>query len=528
MYDGHVPWSEQEALGETVAVGNPRHGRADMSATIPEMPGTPETTMDANRTAYSVDRPPVERDLPAASDPLIGSVIDHFEVRGLLGEGGMGRVYLAHDLSLERPVALKVMREELADYPELVDRMIVEARAQARIQHPHVVAIYYVGRYRGAPYFAMEFVNGQTLEDRMKKTGPIPWVEALECMIQTARALFAAHLRGISHRDVKPSNILLSHGSTYRSSKVEIKVADFGLAAPIGSTEEHFAGTPRYAAPERIDGRKPDHRSDIYSLGIAFYEILTGQPPFDAKSMTDLFAKHMAAPRPAIPEHLAPWRLRRLIAEMLDADPFKRPATYEELLGRLMALRPKPVVAGGVPARATALAIDLGIVAVVSEIITSSLQLSDSPGSITALGVLGAYYIISHRFWQRTVGKKMLGLKLQGTDRAVTLPRLLLRFVIEFWAPLMAGAMIAMKLGSADGVVDLGVATDQLGNMVGFSKIPVLEEATQPLLKRLLLPNAMLVIPWIAGFLLALFDENRQALHDRAAHTKVVYAVGDD
>lgn len=522
MYDVRVPWSEQEALGETVAVGNPRHGRTDMSATIPE------TTMAANRTAYTVDRPPVERVVPAADDPLIGSVIDHFEVRGLLGEGGMGRVYLAHDLSLERPVALKVMREELADYPELVERMIMEARAQARIQHPHVVAIYYVGRYRGAPYFAMEFVNGQTLEDRMKKTGPIPWSEALECMIQTARALFAAHLRGISHRDVKPSNILLSHGSLYRSSKVEIKVADFGLAAPIGSTEDHFAGTPRYAAPERIDGRKPDHRSDIYSLGIAFYEILTGRAPFDAKSMTDLFAKHMAAPRPPIPEDLAPWRLRRLVAEMIEADPFKRPATYEELLERLMALRPKPVVAGGLPARATALAIDLGLVAVASEIVTSTLQLSDSPGSLTALGLLGTYYIVCHRFWQRTVGKRMLGLKLQGTDRAVTLPRLLLRFVVEFWAPLMAGAMISLEIGSASGVVSLGAATDQLGAMVGVTKIPVLEEATQPLLRRLLLPNAMLVIPWLAGFVLALFDDNRQALHDRASHTKVVYAVGED
>lgn len=521
MYDAAVPWSEQEALDETVAVGGPRTVRNDLGATVPDTP------LSVAQTAYTVDRPPVAREMAPGDDPLIGSVIDHFEVRGLLGEGGMGRVYLAHDLSLERPVALKVMREELADYPELVDRMIMEARAQARIQHPHVVAIYYVGRYRGAPYFAMEFVNGQTLEDRMKKTGPIPWVEALECIIQTARALFAAHLRGIAHRDVKPSNILMSHGSLYRSSKVEIKVADFGLAAPIGSTEEHFAGTPRYAAPERIDGRKPDHRSDIYSLGVAFYEILTGQPPFDAKSMTDLFAKHMSAPRPPISEELAPWRLRRLVSEMMDADPFRRPATYEELLERLMALRPKPVVAGGVPARATALAIDLGLVAGTSELISGALALGDSAGSLTALGLLATYYLVCHRLWQRTVGKRMLGLRLQGTDRAVTLPRLILRFAVEFWAPIMAVVMIAFQVGAASDMVDLGAATDQIGAIVGVNKIPVLEEATQPLLRRVLLPNVILVVPWIAGFLLALFDDNRQALHDRASHTKVVYAVGE-
>lgn len=522
MYDTDVRWSEQEALGETMAVGEPRTDRADLSATIPETP------LAVAQTAYTVDRPPIAREMAPGDDPVIGSVIDHFEVRGLLGEGGMGRVYLAHDLSLERPVALKVMREELADYPELVDRMIMEARAQARIQHPHVVAIYYVGRYRGAPYFAMEFVNGQTLEDRMKKAGPIPWAEALECIIQTTRALFAAHLRGIAHRDVKPSNILLSHGSLYRSSKVEIKVADFGLAAPIGSTEEHFAGTPRYAAPERIDGRKPDHRSDVYSLGITFYEILTGQPPFDAKSMTDLFAKHMGAARPPIPEDLAPWRLRRLITEMMDPDPFRRPATYEELLERLMALRPKPVVAGGVPARATALAIDLGLVAVVSEVVNSTLGFADRAGSLMALTVLATYYLVSHRVWQRTIGKRMLNLKLQGTDRAVTLPRLVLRFAVEFWAPIMAVAMVSLQMGAASGVVDLGSARDQLEAMVGVSKIPVIEEAAQPLMRRLLLPNILLVVPWIGGFLLAIFDDNRQALHDRASHTKVVYAVGED
>src|SRR3954462_8971900 len=130
-------------------------------------------------TAYDIDRPPLEPDLEAADDPLIGRRVDHFEVRGLLGQGGMGSVYLAHDLSLERPVAIKVLRRELASNPRLVGRLVDEARAQARLQPPNVVTIYYIGSTQGTRYFAMEYVRGKTLADRLEAQGPLPWAEAL-------------------------------------------------------------------------------------------------------------------------------------------------------------------------------------------------------------------------------------------------------------------------------------------------------------------------------------------------------------
>jgi uncharacterized RDD family membrane protein YckC len=506
-------WSEREALDETVAATDPDVGR--WATTVPS---TPESMA---RTAYTVERPPLRPGMQPQDDELIGKVIDHFEIRGLLGEGGMGRVYLAHDRSLERPVALKLMREEFVDNPELVDRMVLEARAQARIQHPHVVPIFHIGRYRDAPYFAMEFVEGKTLAEVLIENGPLPWDEALECVIQTARALYAGHLRGISHRDVKPSNLILTRGSLYRSSKVEIKVADFGLAAPIGRREEHFVGTPRYASPEQIEGKPRDHRSDIYALGVTFHELLTGSPPFDAQSMTDLFAKHMYGPRPPIPEDKAPWKLRLLIMEMMDANALMRPPTYEELLARLTELRPKRTVAGGVPTRAVALGIDLATAAVAGQMVSSTLGLADYMGSQIALFLFAVYYIMAHRLWQRTFGKRLLGLRIQGTTKAITVPRLMVRFVVEFWGPIAAVIMISLQIGA---VSNLSTVKSQITGALGFSGIPVVDAATHGVLQTVLVPNLIVAIPWLAGFLFAFFDDERRAVHDRAAHTKVVYA----
>ena len=157
--------------GPATAGVRPRSGRAPLR---PEMIAgsaekVPQTSL-AN-TAYETDRPPVP---PGAntSDTLIGQRIDHFEIRAQLGQGGMGTVYLAHDLSLERPVAIKVLRRELASSPDLVGRLVLEARAQARLQHPNVVNVYYIGQFEGAPYLAMEYVRGQTLADRLRERGP--------------------------------------------------------------------------------------------------------------------------------------------------------------------------------------------------------------------------------------------------------------------------------------------------------------------------------------------------------------------
>lgn len=481
--------------------------------------------IEMGTTAYDVERPPLSPAITTVEDPLVGRRIDHYEVRGLLGEGGMGSVYLAHDLSLERPVAIKVLRRELATNQHLVSRLVIEARAQARLQHPNVVTIYYIGRHEEAPYFAMEYVRGRTLADELAARGPLPWAEALEYVIQTTRALMAAHQRGIVHRDIKPSNLMLNGEPAPGAALPEVKVADFGLAAPPGTQEEHFVGSPFYASPEQIGGGAPNHRSDMYALGVTLHELLTGRLPFEADNLQTIAGLHRNAPRPHIPAERAPWKLRHLILEMMDPDPQKRPCTYEELLGRLEALRPRPTIVGGVVARGMALAVDLMILAIMAQTAGSIFGLGRHPSSQIGFLLFGIYYIVAHRTWGRTLGKRLLGLRIQGTTRAVSVLGIASRFMVEFWGPIVAVVMINLQLGAA---TNLDVVRDQVVRMVGVQAIPVLDQSTEALLRTVLVPNLIVAIPWLGGFLFALFDYERRAIHDHVARTRVIYAIRAD
>jgi uncharacterized RDD family membrane protein YckC len=435
----------------------------------------------------------------------------------------MGTVYLAHDLSLERPVAVKVLRREFADDPELVSRLVLEARAQARLQHPNVVNVYYIGRFEGAPYFAMEYVRGKNLADVVQEGGPLGWEQALDYVIQTTRALMEGNRRGIVHRDVKPSNLILAE-SVSPGAPPLVRVADFGLAAPPGFKEERFVGSPYYASPEQLAGRAPDHRSDIYSLAITFHELLTGAPPFQAESLRAIAALHEQAPRPEIPERQAPWRLRRLIVEMMDPDATKRPWTYEELVGRLEALRSRPVAPGGVVARGMALAVDLAVVPLVAPLMGRLLAAPPRLAHELAFAAFAFYYLVAHRLWGQTLGKRLFGLRIQGTTRAVSLLGLGLRFVVEFWGPIAALVMIHLQVSGAQNATNLAAVGKRLTELVGVQSNPVFQSTTE-LLQVLWVPNLVLAIPWLAGFLLAAFDETRQTFHDRLARTRVIYAI---
>jgi uncharacterized RDD family membrane protein YckC len=505
-------WSKTEALSETVATTTASRLR---SGTPPPL----HTPDPMERTAYTADKPKIDPARQPENDPLLNTCIDHFEIRGLAGEGGMGRVYIAHDMSLDRPVALKLLRQEYAGQEELTNRLIHEARAQARIQHPHVVSVYYIGEFQGAPYFAMEWVDGITLGQYLEQHGPLPWKEALEIVIQTARALMHAHLKRFSHRDIKPSNIILSKGRQYRSNAMEIKVTDFGLAAPIGQSEQHFMGTPRYASPELIEGRVPDHRSDIYALGIMFWELLMGKVPFDADSLPELFRQHQVGIRPPLPAQKAPWRLRQLIMEMMDADALKRPHTYEELLDRLTHCRPTVVNPGGVAARGFAWAVDLALVVGGSSVAFEKMYLTDSTKTWALLVMYFLYYVLSHWLWGATIGKRAMNLRLQGAHHALSLPRILIRFVVQLWGPLVAAAMVAFQVGD---VSDMSAVTEAVGG-----DLPVMKEALSPVLSQLIVPNIIVGIGWIAGFAIAFGSDDRKALHDRLASTRVVYSMND-
>jgi len=252
-----------------------------------------------------------------------------------LGRGGMGVVFLAREVALERPVALKLLPPHLAATPELRERFLREARTAARLAHPHIVPIYAVEAERELVWFAMAYVPGQTLAERVRQEGPLTPAAAARMMQEVAWALAYAHQQGVVHRDVKPENILLERG-TGRSL-----VADFGIARLMETTpvtpHGDLIGTARYTSPEQAAGETTDGRSDLYSLGVTAFFALTGRAPFDAEAPAALLAQHLTAPpppvaslRPGIPRVLA-----QAVDRCLAKTPALRFASGEALAGAL-------------------------------------------------------------------------------------------------------------------------------------------------------------------------------------------------
>jgi uncharacterized RDD family membrane protein YckC len=242
--------------------------------------------------------------------------------------------------------------------------------------------------------------------------------------------------------------------------------------------------------------------------------------PFHADNLPAMLQQHREAPRPEIPADQAPWRLRHLIREMMDPDPSQRPASYEDLLARLESLRAKPRVAGGLVPRAAALAVDVAVTAPASQALAMGLGLPSGAAAPIWLVLFSTYYVLCHRLWGKTLGKRLLGLRIVGTTRAVRVSNLLLRLVVEFWGPLVALAIIGLQLGAA---VDFGSLKDVSAVTVvpasWWTRLP------ETWVRMLLVPNLVVAIPWLAGFLFALFDRNRRALHDRTASTRVIYEI---
>ncbi len=213
----------------------------------------------------------------SGAEPLPARSIGSFEVEEELGHGGMGVVFLARQPALGRRVVLKTLRRELAEKPNIEERFTREAQAAASLHHPNVVAVYDCFSWRGARYIAQEYVHGADLHSVLEKVGRIqPRVAAL-IALELARGLEEIHGRGFVHRDIKPSNILIGRGG-------EAKIADFGIAldakGPALTQTGHAIGTPPYMSPEQYLGDRVDGRSDLFSLGVVLYEMVTGEPPF--------------------------------------------------------------------------------------------------------------------------------------------------------------------------------------------------------------------------------------------------------
>ncbi len=241
---------------------------------------------------------------PAEEVIHAGKRIGKYLIRRMIGRGGMGAVYEAMDVPLQRKVALKILPHEFSQNEEALKRFIREAQLAARLNHPNVVSVFDVGR-KGTIYFiAMELVLGTSGQELMESGKKLDWKEASRAIADVCRALAAAHEAGLMHRDIKPGNLLWS-------ATGEVKLSDFGLAKPTQSTQElsitrrdAFVGTPLYMSPEQCRNDGVDARSDIYSLGATFFTLLTGQAPFNQGSAIQILFAHCSAPIPDVRDTL--------------------------------------------------------------------------------------------------------------------------------------------------------------------------------------------------------------------------------
>ncbi|MCZ6787554.1 MAG: protein kinase [Planctomycetota bacterium] len=264
-------------------------------------------------------------------DPFVGKTIDGLRVESVIGAGGMGTVYKATQLSLGRPVALKILPEHLAQDPQFLERFHREADALSRLSHPNIVTVYDRGETDGRPYLVMEFVEGYSLRELMR-SGPVESAEASRIATKVLRALGHAHGQGIVHRDIKPENVLLAHPDV-------VKVADFGLSRLLGPDEQtrltrtHLVlGTFEYMAPEQRErAREADERSDLFAVGVVLYEMLTGELPIGRFDL----------PSQRRPGHCDA-RIDKIVARSLEKDPERRYQSARDMAQALTTILDRP------------------------------------------------------------------------------------------------------------------------------------------------------------------------------------------
>ncbi len=269
-------------------------------------------------------------------DPLLGTAVAQYEIEELLGSGGMGRVYRGYDTVLRRHVALKFL-PVASRFPEARARFYVEARAAAAIRHDNICEIHEIGETEeGQPYIVMPLYEGQTVAQRLE-TGPLPIAEALDCGLQACAGLARAHETGVIHRDVKPGNLFLTRDGT-------VKVLDFGLAKLADVTltvTGRPLGTLSYVSPEQVRGDGVDARTDVWSLGVVLYEMLSGKPPFrgaNAAAVIEAILKQRARPLAEVVPEL-PRAVAEAVHGALSKDRKRRTRSVGELAARLRAAR---------------------------------------------------------------------------------------------------------------------------------------------------------------------------------------------
>lgn len=475
-----------------------------------------------------VDTTGEEKGEPGAEGSLTGTRLDHFIIGQRLGHGGMGEVYSATDTSLDRPVAIKVLRGDVTRLPGMTDRFLREARAQARFNHPNIVHIYYIGRRPTEDeveslFFAMECIAGGDLDDLLARGETMPAEDARRAMIQVAQGLRAAHRAGVIHRDIKPSNLMVDTDGV-------IKIADFGLAKPAASVagadaevlaeprawvpvagdnavtqEGAMVGSPYYVAPEQAVGDPIDHRADMYSMGAAFYHLLSGRPPFEGHQPMALVTKHLTEPPPSLakvrPDVPAP--LARVVERLLAKKPEDRFADYDALLEALEKAAPQARAFAPFMTRAAAAIGDLLVAGLL----------------IGLLGWIGlvAYLVAvtaGHALWGQTPAKYLLGIEVRRDDGTrLGWGRSLMRTVVSLWMPILAGATIALGSGIPELLETIeSLRPNSLSDLENFLIATAISQGFLSLL-------------YLTGLGMALFHAQRKTVHDIAVGSVVVYRL---
>lgn len=293
----------------------------------------------ADTTDYRPGAAPSATAIGVADEGTPASIGGYAVVR-VLGQGGMGRVYLARDEKLGRDVAIKVLHPSKARDPAATRRFLREGRATAAVEHPHVVAIHQVGEDRGLPYIVMQRLVGRTLKQARQAAGRLPLGEILRIARETAEGLAAAHRQGLVHRDIKPDNIFLQDPGG------QVRIIDFGLARA-GVEEEGdvtvdgaVVGTPAYMSPERVEGKSLDAKSDLFGLGVILYELLADRLPFEGTSLVSMLAAISRGGPPDLktvaPE--VPAAVARLVMRLIAHDKADRPPDADSVAAELAAL----------------------------------------------------------------------------------------------------------------------------------------------------------------------------------------------
>jgi serine/threonine-protein kinase len=292
--------------------------------------------------------------VPLPSDPWVGRRLNNYQIREIIGTGGMGVVYMAYHELMDKHVAIKMLRAALVTDTMSVKRFTREAQAASKLNHPHIISMYDHGfTNTGQPFMVMDYLRGHALSQVIKENGQVGVDRAINILVQSCEALDHAHKNGVIHRDLKPANIMLI---TAEDQADFVKVVDFGVAKVMqpGVSQEaqsltqagEVCGSPVYMSPEQCLGKELDNRSDIYSMGVLIYETLTGKLPFLGKNMVETMQMHVQETPKRFtevrPDLFIPERVEAVVLKALGKDPELRPQTMGELANDLRMAIPRP------------------------------------------------------------------------------------------------------------------------------------------------------------------------------------------